>query len=209
MKGKFIVFEGIDGSGKSTQIKRLAKRLEEMGVSCYETREPTDSPAGSLVHHIMIGRTTADERVIAALFMADRVDHLTNPVDGLMLQIDKGVTVISDRYYFSSYAYHGVELDMDWIINGNSISADILRPTATVFLDIPVETAMERINSNRSRKELYEKADRLAKVRAKYFEAFDKLRDVETVEVVDANADADTVEERIWAAVSKYFEGDE
>ena len=205
MKGKFIVFEGIDGSGKSTQIGRLAKRLGDMGLKCYETREPTDSPVGSLMHNIMTGRISADERVIAALFIADRIDHLTNPVNGLMQQIDGGVTVISDRYYFSSYAYQGVETDMDWIINGNSISADILRPTVTVFLDIPVDTAMERIESNRAHKERYEKAERLAAVRAKYFEAFDKLKDKETVEIVDAAADVDTVEERIWAAVSKYF----
>ena len=205
MKGKFIVFEGIDGSGKSTQIGRLAKRLGDMGINCYETREPTDSPVGSLMHNIMTGRISADERVIAALFIADRIDHLTNPVNGLMQQIDNGVTVICDRYYFSSYAYQGVETDMDWIINGNSISADILRPTVTVFLDIPVDTAMERIERGRAHKERYEKAERLAAVRAKYFEAFDKLKDRETVEIVDAAADADTVEERIWAAVSKYL----
>ncbi|MBR0365869.1 MAG: dTMP kinase [Clostridia bacterium] len=205
MKGKFIVFEGIDGSGKSTQIGRLSKRLGDMGIKCCETREPTDSPIGSLMHNIMTGRISADERVIASLFIADRIDHLTNPVNGIMQQIDEGVTVISDRYYFSSYAYQGVETDMDRIIDGNSISADILRPTVNVFLDIPIDTAMERIEQGRAHKERYEKAERLAAVRTKYFEAFDKLKDVETVEIVDADADADTVEERIWAAVSKYF----
>lgn len=91
------------------------------------------------------GRIPADNKVIASLFIADRVDHLLNSTDGICQKIDSGVSVITDRYYFSSYAYNGVDLDMDWVIHANSISADILRPTLTVFLDIPVNTALERI----------------------------------------------------------------
>lgn len=76
--GKFIAFEGIDGAGKTTQIKLLTKKLAALGVRCYETREPTDSPIGSLIHQIMTGRIPADNKVIASLFIADRVDHLLN-----------------------------------------------------------------------------------------------------------------------------------
>ena len=140
--GKFIAFEGIDGSGKSTQIKKIMERLSSLDVRCYETREPTDSPIGSLIHQIMTGRILADNKVIASLFIADRADHLLNATDGIRQKIDSGITVITDRYYFSSYAYHGVDLDMDWVINGNSVSADILRPTLTVFLDMPVKKAL-------------------------------------------------------------------
>ena len=104
-KGKFIAFEGIDGSGKSTQILRLQKHLRGLGMRCYETREPTDSPIGSLIHQIVTGRIQADNQVIASLFVADRVDHLLNATDGICQKIENGVTVITDRYYFSSYAY--------------------------------------------------------------------------------------------------------
>ena len=200
--GKFIVIEGIDGAGKGTQIKKLMKRLMTNNIKCYATREPTDSPIGSLIHQIMTGRISADNRAIACLFAADRVDHLVNSIDGIHQKINAGITVISDRYYFSSYAYHGVDIDIDWVININSISAEILRPTLTVFLDIPVETALERIEKERFHTELFENRERLIEVKNKYFEAFEKTKNVENVAIVDADTDADTVEARIWDALS-------
>lgn len=202
-KGFFFAFEGIDGSGKSTQIKLLTEKLKQRGIPCYETREPTDSPIGSLVHQIMTGRITADGRVISSLFAADRLDHLLNTTDGLCREIDRGITVVTDRYYFSSYAYNGVDMDMDWVIESNRISAEILRPTLNIFLDIPVELALERIAKNRLHTELFEKEDRLRATRAKYFEAFEKLKDTERVAIIDANAPVDVVAQRVWDAVSK------
>ena len=130
-KGKFIALEGIDGSGKSSQIGPLVKRLEGLGVPCRETREPTGGPVGSLIRQIFTGRVTADNRVIAALYAADRIDHLVNEVDGLCSAIDSGITVVSDRYYFSSYAYHSVDVDMGWVIQANALSAQLLRPRRT------------------------------------------------------------------------------
>lgn len=205
-RGKFIAFEGIDGSGKSTQIQRLQGRLRARGMRCYETREPTDSPIGSLIHQIMTGRIQADNQVIASLFVADRIDHLLNETDGICRQIENGVTVITDRYYFSSYAYHSVDMDMDWVIRANSISADVLRPTVTVFLDVPVEAAVERIRRERFHTELFEKEERLRRVRENYFRAFEKLRGEETVAVVDASGSVDEVEEKIWASVARWLE---
>ncbi len=205
-KGKFIAFEGIDGSGKSTQIHRLQNRLREMGMRCYETREPTDSPIGSLIHQIMTGRIQADNQVIASLFVADRIDHLLNETDGICRKIESGITVITDRYYFSSYAYHSVDMDMDWVIQANSISANVLRPTVTVFLDVPAEAAVERIQRERFHTELFEKEERLRRVRENYFRAFEKLKDEEAVLVIDASGSVGEVERRIWAGIAKWLE---
>mgnify|MGYP001064822481 CR=1 FL=1 len=204
-RGKFIVLEGIDGSGKSSQTGPLVRRLEELGVPCRETREPTGGPVGSLIRQIFTGRATADNRVIAALYAADRLDHLVNEVDGLCAAIDRGITVVSDRYYFSSYAYHSVDMDMDWVIGANSVSADLLRPTVTVFLDVPVETALERIRQNRYVEEIFDREDRLRRTRELYFEAFARLRDVENVAVVDGSGSREQVARRVWAAVAPYF----
>lgn len=204
-RGQFIAFEGIDGSGKSTQIKKLVHRLSSSGIRCYETKEPTDSPIGSLIHQFMTGRIRADNKAIAGLFVADRIDHLLNETDGLLQKINEGITVVTDRYYFSSYAYHGVDMDMDWVIHANSVSADILRPALTVFLDIPVSKALERIAQGRFHTELFEKEDRLTKVRDNYFKAFEKLQGVENVAVLDADAPADVVAGRVWDAVSRLF----
>ena len=204
-KGKFIALEGIDGSGKSSQIQPLVRRLEGLGVRCRADREPTGGPVGSLIRQIFTGRVSADNRVIAALYAADRIDHLVNEVDGLCAAVDQGITVVSDRYYFSSYAYHSVDVDMDWVIGANSLSAGLLRPTLTVFLDVPVETALDRIRKNRFVEEIFDQEDRLRKTRELYFEAFERLRDVERVAVVDGSGTEEEVGERIWAVVRPYF----
>ncbi len=203
--GRFLALEGIDGSGKSTQLQLLLERLRARGVKCRGTREPSDGPVGAMIRQILTGRVTADNRVIAGLFAADRLDHLVNRRDGILEQVRSGVTVVTDRYYFSSYAYHSVDVDMDWVIDSNRLSAELLRPDATIFLDVPVRRALERIGQNRSHTELFEKEDRLTATREKYLEVFERLRDRETVAVIDAGGDVETVAERVWAAVSHLF----
>lgn len=203
--GNFIVFEGIDGSGKSTQVQLLKNRLARMGVPFYATFEPTDSPIGSLIHQMMTGRVVSDNKVVAALFVADRLDHLLNPLNGVCAKIQDGISVISDRYYFSSYAYHSVDMPMDWVVAANSQSAEILRPSVTVFIDVDPEDAIRRIAKTRSQPELFETRERLISVRKKYFEAFEKLRDSENVLVVDGGRDPRAVEAEIWEKISAYF----
>lgn len=204
-KGKFIAFEGIDGSGKSTQIQLLTNKLKELGVNYYTTMEPTDSPIGSLIHQIMTGRIKTDNRVIAGLFVADRLDHLLNDVDGILPRIMEGTTVITDRYYFSSYAYHSIDMPMEWVIQANAQSKEILQPTITVFIDVDPDIALERIAKNRFRQELFEKKSRLIKVREKYLEAFEKLKDEENYVIVDGNKSQDEISGDIWNEVKKYF----
>ena len=168
-RGKFIAFEGIDGSGKSTQIQLLSEKLLEEKIYFYTTMEPTDSPIGSLIHQIMTGRIKTDNKVIAGLFVADRLDHLLNDVNGIIGKINEGITVISDRYYFSSYAYHSIDMPMEWVIKANSQSSALLKPTVTVFIDVDPDVAVERIAKNRYQQELFEKKSRLIKVREKYY----------------------------------------
>ena len=204
-KGKFIALEGIDGSGKSSQIAALVRRIEGLGLPCRADREPTGGPVGSLIRQIFTGRVSADNRVIAALYAADRLDHLVNEVDGLCAAIDRGITVVSDRYYFSSYAYHSVDVDMDWVIGANALSAQLLRPTLTVFLDVPVETALARIRQNRFVEEIFDGEERLRRTRELYFEAFERLKGVENVAVVDGSGTQDEVAGRIWAAAAPCF----
>lgn len=201
-KGKFIAFEGIDGSGKSTQIRLLNERMKREGIHCYTTMEPTDSPIGSLIHQIMTGRIKTDNKVIAGLFVADRLDHLLNDINGIVNKINEGTTVITDRYYFSSYAYHSVDMPMDWVIKANEQSSNILRPTVTVFIDISADTAIERIAKNRQHQELFEKKSRLVQVREKYFEAFEKLKDEERVVVVDGSRSEQDIAEDIWDKIN-------
>ncbi|HEX8356897.1 MAG TPA: dTMP kinase, partial [Segetibacter sp.] len=154
-KNLFIALEGIDGSGKSTQVKLLAERLSNAGHNVYATFEPTDGAIGTMIRNIMKGQMKADDRTIAGLFVADRLDHLLNETNGILKKIEDGYTVITDRYYFSSYAYHGTHMSMDWVIAANALSAEILRPDLNIFIDVAPETSMRRLSA-RGVIELYE-----------------------------------------------------
>lgn len=200
-KNMFIAIEGIDGSGKSTQAKNIAKRLQAEGYKVYLTFEPTDMRIGKMIRNILGGKEKADEKVIAALFAADRLDHILHETNGILKKLAEGYTVISDRYYFSSYAYHGAHMDMDWVIDSNKMAADTLKPDINIFVDVSPEVAMKRINANRETIEIYETLDNLKAVQSQYLRAFEKLKDSEHIIAVNGDETPEKVTERLWAIV--------
>lgn len=201
----FIVFEGIDGSGKGTQIKLLAERLEKNGNKVFQTMEPSPLPAGKLLRQVLTGEVVADGSVIAPLFVADRLDHIQNEKEGMLGKLLEGYTVLCDRYYFSSYAYQGMQVSMDWVMELNRPCAGLLRPDVTIFLDIDEENAMERILNNRTQVELFEKKETLRKVRENYMEAFHRCGDKENVLIVDGKKSVEEISEIIWEYVEKHL----
>ncbi len=202
-KGKFIVFEGIDGSGKSSQVLLLKQRLEDSGHKVYTTFEPTDNKIGLVLRAILKGEEHADHRTIAALFAADRLHHLLNEVDGLLKKLQEGFIVLCDRYYFSSYAYHSVHMDMDWVIEINKVSAELLRPDLNIFIDLHPEMAMNRIERNRNKTELFETLDMLKSVYHNYQIAFDKMKDMEQIIRIEGNDTPEAIGAIIWKEVDK------
>lgn len=154
-----------------------------------------------MIRQVLTGKMQMDGKVIAALFAADRLDHLLNASNGIVAKVEKGITVLTDRYYFSSYAYHSVDMPMDWVIRANELSSNTLRPTVTLFIDVDPDIAMERITRNRTHLELFEERSRLVKVREKYLEAFEKLKSVENVLIIDGNRPLDVVAKDIWERI--------
>lgn len=199
----FIAFEGLDGSGKSTQIEPLANHLRECGFKVFTTAEPTQNRIGLLIKDIFNHKMAADHRTIAALYAADRLEHVLNKSDGILKKLEEGFTVITDRYYFSSYAYHGTHMDMNWVIEINSLSADLLRPDLNIFIDVPIDVCVKRLSQGRPVTELYENEENLNNVRKRYFEAFDKLSDKEKIFITDGNRAADLISKDIWQQVSQ------
>jgi len=199
--GMFLVLEGIDGSGKSTQIQQLHKRLAEEKIPVVSTFEPTDGPIGSLIRKMLAGSVETDQLTIASLFAADRTDHLMNRVNGVKGMVDQGRVVLCDRYYFSSYAYHAQYMDLDWVIQANALNAKILKPTATLFIDVDPDICLARILAARDSLDMYEKIDILKRVRDNYFLAFERLKDQENVIIIDGNDTQARVEENIWNVI--------
>lgn len=204
-KPPLIAFEGIDGSGKSTQLSLLARWLEDEGIPFLLTREPTDGPAGLLLRQLLRGEFKTDERVAGPLFVADRLDHLLNPEYGLLAALAAGTAVLTDRYYFSTFAYQSYHTPLPELVAANAPCARLRRPDLTVFLDLAPEKAMERIRAGRGRTELFETLDRLRAVRKAYFDAFALLKNEEKVLVLDADLPPEALSEFLWMHLRPYF----
>lgn len=175
MKKQFIVIEGIDGSGKSTQAELLKNYLINKGEKAVISPEPSSGIIGNLIRQALKKRIffTTDKNLfdeqMAYLFAADRHDHLYNDIDGVYKLIDDGFYVISTRYYFSSLAYncHNSE-QFDFI---SKLNHKFPPPDATIYLDLPVAVSQERTN-NRSLKEIYENESKLTLVKTNYEQIF-------------------------------------
>ena len=183
----FIAFEGIDGSGKSTHSKLLTEKLESLGHPTYRTFEPTDSQIGTMIRGIITGKAKADPRTLAGLFVADRLDHILSTPKGMQQALNEGMHVITDRYYFSSYAYHSLDMNMDWVIAANSLSASILKPDIHFFIDVAPEICMQRIEAHREGADLFETEEKLKAIRENYFIAFEKCKSQENIIIIDGN----------------------
>jgi len=203
----FIVIEGTDGSGVSTQAELLESKLKDTGREVYLTKEPTNGPAGAMIRLALAGRLVKqkdaltsqsfESHTLALLFAADRMDHLYNDI---IPKLDIGVIVISDRYYLSSYAYQGIDINnLEWL---QAINSQCLRPDLIIFLDVDAAICYKRMQRRRWHVELFEEQQKLEEVRRGYLRAIEYLaRQRENVVVVDGNQPINAVHRDIMRAV--------
>jgi dTMP kinase len=194
-KGIFIVFEGIDGGGKSTQIKMLAEYFKDKGYQVEFHMEPTEGMVGSLLWTYMKSKDRSfNPETEALLFAADRIEHGKT----IKQALEEGKVVISDRYLHSSLAYQGAAgVDPDWM---QSLNKHALKPSLVILLDIDPERSLERV-SDRA-KTVFEETEYLKKVRAEY------LRYAEAGElmVVDASQPIEDVHAMILGLITEILE---
>ena len=179
----------------------LEKQLTAQGEACYITCEPSERPIGKLIRDVLEKRLVVTPDTLAAMFLADRLDHIQNDEDGILKHLNKGIHVISDRYYWSSYAYHSLDVDIKWVIELNRAASKILRPDIKVFLDLTADISFERIAANRESQDLFEKKELLQRVRDNYHYAFKLLRKEENFAIIDADKTINELAEEIWYTI--------
>lgn len=198
-KPLFIVFEGIDGCGKSTQLRMLRQKLTAMGRAVFTTAEPTESKTGKMLREALSGRDARTATEMAALFTLDRIHHNVGE-GGIAAALAKGQDVISDRYYYSSLAYQGSLTDYEWVRRMNCDCPDIRKPDLCIFLDMEPKAALARVGARGEVTEIYEKEETLTLFRETFHRVFASLDD--RVAVIDADGTPDEVAARVFAAVA-------
>lgn len=203
----FIVFEGIDGAGKTTQINLLADALRAKGYDPYVTAEPTGMQTGKEIRRVLSGAVSKTPTQVAAMFVQDRIDHNVDPEQGIEAMLAQGKAVICDRYYYSSLAYQGSLTDFDWVMAANCTCPEIRHPDLCIFLDLSPEESMKRITKGRTSTEIYEKAETLEKFRARYLDVFQRLSaQGEKIAIIDASGTIEQAADAIWNAVTTHID---
>lgn len=197
-KGKFIVFEGLDGAGQGTQIALLERYLASKKKNVYVTSEPTQNLIGGLIrsllrHHWALGNTG-----MQLLYSADRAHHLEVEIEPVR---EKGHHVISGRYFFSTIAFGSLNNDVSWL---KAISAKFPNPDVTIFLKVAPKECIRRINSGRPMTELFEKEKVLQKVYRTYL-ALVKDKKYKNVFVVDGTQTREAVARDIQKIIDLYI----
>jgi dTMP kinase len=202
-KGLFIVFEGLDGAGTTTQTRLLTSRMADRapGVIFSATAEPSMGPAGAVIRQVLRHRVRGtdcfgkdkpfDPGALALLFAADRLDHYSCEIRPVL---EAGGVAVSDRYKMSSLAYQALDVPFEWIaeINGLAPEPDIL-----FFLDVSPEVAWRRVSQNRVQREIFEVPEILRQVHANYMKAVEKM-DTSNVVTIPGETPADAIADIVW-----------
>lgn len=208
IEGLFIVLEGVDGAGTTTHTALLSQALRKKGLPITTTREPSDGPVGMLIRQILTGRVVvpgisgnrpSSWSTMALLFAADRLDHLEATIHPNLMD---GVTVISDRYDFSSVAYQSVTAGgepetVTWV---RQINHHARRPDLTIVLDVEPNEAARRRKERSTGREIYDDQE-LQAMLAGFYSDIEKYFPGDNVVHVDASRSIEEVAADVLAAV--------
>ena len=202
MKGKFITLEGIEGSGKSTNLESIKSILDQKKIEYVITREPGGGPLGSHLRKLLLDKEQSiSPSVEMLLMMADRKDHVDNLINPTL---KKGICVISDRYLDSTIAYQGGgrQLDTD-LINSLSVTLKLPTPDLTLLFDLPVDVALQRA-AERSELDRFEREpkDFHSRIRYSYLELASNNHRIKTV---DSSKDAKLVSKQVEKYLSEFL----
>lgn len=200
-KGRFVVFEGLDGCGKSTQAKRLAEWLKEQKREVWLTAEPThDGPIGPLIRQVLRGEAEVPPAGLLHLFLADRATHTVK----IEAALAEGVTVVCDRYVMSTIAYQSAVISAAQLAVMNE---RFPKPDLTVLLNVPVKTCLARIAERKGATEVFETPERLERIERAFQTALSEVRARKwNVASMSGMDDVGAVEKRVRLEVARMFE---
>ena len=185
-RGRFIVLEGIDEAGKTTQAAMLEQYLTGQGRRVVRTAEPTGLPSGVALRRALSGAEKKSECEMAALFVQDRIAHNVHPTEGIEAILATGADVLCDRYYYSTLAYQGQSTDYQWVKGMNLQCPEIRKPDLCIYLDLTPTQSLERIRAGRDALEIYENEETLSRVRDAFYRVFSDLKQTDRIALVDA-----------------------
>lgn len=207
--GRFVVLEGIDGAGTTTQMARLAARVRrEIGRSVRTTREPSDGPIGAMIRQVLSGRVVGPTGIapgwstMALLFAADRMDHVESEI---VPGVEAGSIVLSDRYDASSIAYQSVmsgrggEDAIEWI---RTLNRHARRPDLTLVLDVPPEVAAERRTARGEAAQLYEQHE-VQRALAAFYKDLPRHMPGDRVVMIDGVGEPEEITDRLMKALAE------
>jgi len=172
----FIVIEGLDGAGTTTQLNQLTEYLSKNNIQHIRTFEPTDNRTGKFIRRVLSGEIPLEQETIAYLFAADRNEHIYGKNNGIIAQLKNNKYVISDRYLFSSIAYQSLDADHNLVVELNS---RFPLPEFLIFVDVPVEECQRRLKMRDSQKEIYDDIESQRQVLEYYRESIELFKDSE------------------------------
>lgn len=191
---RFVVLEGLDGAGTTTQLRRLQAAFRRHGEPCHATREPTGGPIGKLIRSVLAGERELAPCSLALLFAADRSEHLYAP-GGIVAALQAGSYVACDRYLFSSLVYQSLGCAADYVA---ALNARFPLPRRLIFIDTPPEQCQQRIAARRGR-ELFEAQPLQQRLRRRYLAVLRQFAGYGvTVRSVDGSGSPAEVGARIW-----------
>ncbi len=196
---RFVVLEGLDGAGTTTQLRMLSERLTRDATPHWATWEPTDGTVGKMLRGVLARQVKAHPRTIALLYAADRSEHVYEPTTGIESRTRRGEIVISDRYLFSSLAYQGTETGYDYV---RGLNSGFPLPQILVFVDTPVEVCQERLAARRN-VELYDGMAFQSRVREAYLRSIESFAGTGMqVSLVNGDRPAGLIHGEIWKIIS-------
>jgi len=196
MKNLFIVFEGPDGAGLSTQSRLLENWFSSQGKNVLVTKEPTNNPIGKIVRSVLKKEIEVDMNTFALLFAADRAHHIHTQIKPAL---EKGSSVVCDRYILCTLAFQSMKSDLEWL---KQLNSKFPKPDLTFVLDLPGQVCVKRIERSRPEKEFFETIEKLDKARENYR----KLKNhFPNTFIIDGTKRIEQIHNKIVGIVEKHF----